>query len=184
MRIAYILFDSVTMLDFIGMYDPISRLKSMKFLPDLEWDICTFSGNIVDSFGLEIPATKSGNDLGSYDAIIVPGGFGTRTLMKDEDFINWLRTAAPVPWKVSVCSGSLLLGAAGFLEGRKATTNLLEAETLQQFCKEVSSERVVEDNGVVTGGAVAASLDVGLYMCNTWVGPDAEAVIRSRMNYH
>lgn len=183
MRIAYILFDGITMLDFVGVYDPVSRLKSMRFIPDLEWDVCSISGNISDSFGLGIIVPQRQCELAGYDAIIVPGGFGTRTMMKDEAFIHWLRQAEPVRWKVSVCSGGLILGAAGFLKGRKATTNMLDSESLRPYCAEVVNERVVEDNGVITGGAVSAALDVGLYLCNRWAGPEAEAVIKTRMNY-
>lgn len=105
MKIAYIIFDNITWLDFIGIYDPISRLKSMNYLPDLSWDICSYSdGNSTDSFGLEIVPAKIKNSLAGYDAIIVPGGFGTRELQFDTEFIQWIKTAASVPYKISICT--------------------------------------------------------------------------------
>src|SRR5262245_30330474 len=116
MNLAYIIFDGVTWLDFIGIYDPISRLKSMKYMPDLSWDVCAFNGQEKDNFGLEILPTKVGKSLADYDAVIIPGGHGTRTLQFDHEFLSWIKTAEPVKYKMSVCTGSLILGAAGFLK--------------------------------------------------------------------
>jgi transcriptional regulator GlxA family with amidase domain len=183
MKIAYILFNGITWLDFIGVYDPVSRLKSMNYLPNLDWDLCSFSEIVTDQFGFAIKPMKIRNTLSAYDAIIVPGGKGTRELQFDPDFIAWLRTASDVPLKISVCTGSLLLGATGFLKEKKATTNFLEYEALRPYCKEVSEERIVEDGGIITAGAVSASLDLGLYLCNKWAGPEAEKEIRKRMDY-
>jgi putative intracellular protease/amidase len=185
MKIAYIIFDGVTWLDFIGVYDAVSRLKSMGYIKDLSWDICSLNTNTAsDNFGLTIVADKLGQPLGSYDAIIVPGGHGTRTLISDENFISWIKTASDVEYKMSVCTGSLLLGAAGFLKNRKATTNFLEYDTLRPFCGEVLKERLVVDGNIITAGAVSSSLDLGLYLCERWAGAEARAVIQQRMDYH
>lgn len=185
MKIAYIIFDNITWLDFIGIYDPISRLKSMNYLPDLSWDICAYSdGNSTDSFGLEIVPAKIKNSLAGYDAIIVPGGFGTRELQFDSGFITWLKTAASVSYKISICTGSLLLGAAGFLTDKKATTNYQEYEALKPYCKEIIKERIVEDGDAITAGAVSASIDLGLYLCKKWAGQSAKEEIRKKMDYH
>ncbi|MFI5156960.1 MAG: hypothetical protein ACHQEM_12280, partial [Chitinophagales bacterium] len=78
MKLAYILFNGATWLDFIGVYDPISRLKLMNYLPDLTWDLCATTKTCTDDLGLSILPTKIKNDLSGYDAIIVPGGRGTR----------------------------------------------------------------------------------------------------------
>jgi transcriptional regulator GlxA family with amidase domain len=183
MRIAYILFDGITLLDFIGIYDPISRLKSMNFLPDLSWDVCAFSNTVKDSFGLEITPDKINNDLSVYNVLIVPGGFGVRSLLRDEEFLTWFRKAEAVELKVSICTGSLLLGAAGFLADKRATTNYQEYETLKPFCREVVRERIVDDQTVITSGAVSASIDLGLYLCDKWCGPQAKEEIRKKMDY-
>src|SRR5215218_11328556 len=131
MRLAYIIFDGITWLDFIGIYDPVSRLRSYNYLPDLDWDICAYSETAKDHFGLETKATKIRSSLADYDALFIPGGHGTRQLQFDTDFISWIQTAQNVPLKLSVCTGSLLLGAAGFLKGKKATTNYREYEALK-----------------------------------------------------
>ncbi len=182
-RIAYIIFDGITWLDFFGIYDPLSRLKSMNFLPDLSWDICAYTDTATDNFDLQVKPHKVQNSLADYDVIIVPGGFGTRALRYDQDFLNWIKTSDKVPLKASICTGSLLLGAAGFLKGKTATTNFNEYKTLKPYCQRVAMNRIVEDNGIITAGAVSASIDLGLYLCEKWAGKEAVTEIRTRMNY-
>lgn len=183
MKIAYILFDRITLLDFIGIYDPISRLKSMNYIPELHWDLCAFNNPIQDNFGLKVQVNQIQNDLSIYDMIIVPGGFGTRPLQQDENFLQWLKTAEKVKYKISICTGSLLLGAAGFLKNAKATTNFQEYESLQPYCKEVIKDRIVEDGAIITAGAVAASLDLGLFLCEKFVDKQARKAIQKNMDY-
>jgi transcriptional regulator GlxA family with amidase domain len=184
MKIAYIIFDGITWLDVIGVYDPISRLKSMQYLPDLSWDICSFTNIVTDNFGLEIKPNKIQNMLADYDTVIIPGGHGTRELQYNTDFLNWIKTSEKARYKISICTGSLILGAAGFLTGKKATTNFLEYAALQPYCKEVSKDRIVDDNDIITAGAVSASIDLGLYLCKKWAGQEAQNEIRKRMDYH
>lgn len=183
MHIAYIIFDGITWLDFIGIYDPLSRLRSMKFLPDLQWDICGYTDCSQDHFGLEIKPTHVRNSLHGYDAIIVPGGYGTRHLQRDMEFISWLQSASKVSYKISICTGSLLLGAAGFLKDRRATTNYNEYQALQPYCQEVLHDRLVEDGNIITAGAVTASIDLGLFLCEKWAGPESALEIRKKMDY-
>src|SRR3954470_14341790 len=133
MHLAYIIFDGITWLDFIGIYDPVSRLKSLNYLPDLAWDVCAYTETAKDHFGLEARPSKIRQPLAGYDAIIVPGGYGTRQLQSDIDFIAWVQTAQEVPLKISICTGSLILGAAGFLKGKKATTHYREYDALKPY---------------------------------------------------
>lgn len=184
MKIAYIVFDGITWLDLFGVYDAVTRLKSGKYIEDLSWDFCCFETPVKDVYGLEMIPWKKAGTLAEYDAIIVPGGHGTRQLIEDENFIAWMKTAGNVKYKISICTGSLILGAAGFLNSLRATTHYLEYETLKPLCKEVVRERIVEDGNVITAGAVAASLDLGLYLCEKWAGPEAAKEIQIKMNYH
>lgn len=184
MKLAYVIFDGITWLDFIGVYDPVSRLKSMKYINDLSWDICSFTNSAKDNFGLEIMPTKTGEILAAYDAVIIPGGHGTRHLQFDDKFLAWIKTAEHVKYKMSVCTGSLILGAAGFLKDKSATTHFTEYETLQSYCRQVLKQRIVEDGDVITAGAVSSSIDLGLFLCEKWAGKDAAEEIRKRMDYH
>jgi transcriptional regulator GlxA family with amidase domain len=184
MKIAFIIFDGITWLDLIGCYEPITKLKSNNFLPGISWDICGYTETAKDIFGLEIRANALKNSLAGYDAIIVPGGMGTRQLQYDTEFISWLQTAKDVPYKISICTGSLLLGAAGFLVEKRATTNFQEYEALASYCKQVVKERIVDDYNTITAGAVTASIDLGLYLCEKWAGKEAADVIRYKIAYN
>jgi cyclohexyl-isocyanide hydratase len=176
-KMAFILFDRMTMLDFVGFYDAIAKLRILKLMDNVTWDLCAMSGEITDELGMTSKAGLVAPDLSSYDLLFVPGGMGTRELRLDGEFVGWLQTAKDVPWKVSVCTGALLLGAAGFLEGKKATTNPNCYDLLAPYCAEVVKRRIVADGTIVTGGGVSASIDLGLYMLERLAG--AEAIPRA-----
>lgn len=184
MKIAFILFNDITWLDLIGVYDPITRLKNKGYLPDLSWDFCALTNTVHDQNGLVVVPTVVNQPLDQYDVVIVPGGQGTRTLTTDHHFVQWLQTASAATYKISICTGSLLLGAAGFLKDKKATTNYKEYEQLRPYCREVLTDRIVEDGDVITAGAVTASIDLGLYLCRKWAGDEAAREIRKHMDYH
>lgn len=183
MTIAFVIYDNMTALDFIGVYDPVTRLKTMKFMPDLRWHICARSNEVSDSTGLRFTATSVAGSLQDYQMIIVPGGWGSRELVKDREFIAWLKTAAPSKLKVSVCTGALLLGAAGFLEGKTATTHPSAFRDLQRYCSSVTDQRIVDEGDVVTARGVTSSIDLGLYLCERLAGRDSKEQIRQQMDY-
>ncbi len=183
MKVAFVIFDGLTALDFVGFHDPITRLKTMDYMPDLEWKVCARTESVRDGAGLEIRADEVGEPLGGYDLVFIPGGYGTRRLKDDEEFIGWIRTAAACRWKVSVCTGSLILGAAGFLQGKSATTHPAAHDLLESITKSAVRERIVEDGEVITGGGVATSIDLGLYLCEKFAGAEARSAIQAQMDY-
>jgi transcriptional regulator GlxA family with amidase domain len=183
MKVAFIIFDQMTALDLIGAYDPLTRLKSMNILPEFEWDICSFTEEVTDDKGLHFFPDKVGAPLGEYDLIFVPGGFGTRALQFDDGFMAWLKTATPVKLKVSVCTGALLLGSAGFLAGRRATTHQSAFGELEPYCETVVDQRVVEDGDIVTGRGVSSSIDLGLFLVERLAGVAARIRISKQMDY-
>ncbi|MEO0528249.1 MAG: DJ-1/PfpI family protein [Bacteroidota bacterium] len=184
MKIAYILFDEITLLDFIGFYDPIKNIKTKGFMENLNWDLCATKKSIKDSFGLEIIVDKIKPDLSDYDMIVVPGGYGTRELQYNAEFIDWIKSAENVDYKISICTGSLLIGAAGFLKNKTATTNFNEYKSLEKYCERVVQSRIVDDNNTITAGAVASSLDLGLYVSEKLVGKEKTEEIQLGMDYH
>ncbi|MFQ5896339.1 MAG: DJ-1/PfpI family protein [Nitrospinota bacterium] len=183
MKIAFIIFDGMTSLDFVGFYDPITRLKTMGFLPDLEWEVCGRTAEVRDTSGLLLKPDRVSGSLRGFDMTFLPGGSGTRTLKDDAPFIEWIRTARPCRYKVSVCSGALLLGAAGFLEGKTATTHPGAYDLLQTYTPKVSRERIVDEGEVITGGGVSSSIDLGLYLCEKFAGAEARKKIQKQMDY-
>jgi transcriptional regulator GlxA family with amidase domain len=183
MKAAFVVFERLTALDFIGFYDPVTRLKSMKIIEDLEWHICSAARSVADDKGLRIEADAIDKPLDGYDMLFVPGGFGTRSLQHDSGFIDWLKTARSVPLKVSVCTGALLAGAAGFLRGRRATTHPSAYKELEPYCGAVVRERVVDEGDVITAGGVASSIDLGLHLVQRLAGMDARDRIAAQMDY-
>lgn len=183
MNTAFVIFDKMTALDMVGVYDPLTRLNSMNLMPDFNWDICALTDVVHDDRGLGMAATVIADTLADYDLLVVPGGFGTRPLQYDKKFIRWLKTAEPVPLKASVCTGSLLLGAAGFLNGKRATTHPAAIEELRSYCDNILARRVVDEGSVVTAGGVTAAIDLGLYLVERIAGQAARARIAQQMDY-
>ena len=183
MKTAFIIFDQMTALDLIGVYDPLTRLKSMNFVPGFDWQFCAFTDEVSDDKGLRFTPDTVAESLGEYDILVVPGGFGTRPLQHDKAFTEWLRSAGPVKLKTSVCTGALLLGSAGFLTGKRATTHPNAFEELKPYCASVVNQRVVDEGGVVTARGVTSSIDLGLYLVERLAGRKARASIAKQMDY-
>ncbi len=183
MKTAFILFDQMTALDFVGVYDPLTRLRSMQVMPTFAWTLCAFTEEIADDKGLRFSPDAVAEPLDGYDLIVVPGGFGTHPLQHDDAFLDWLRTAEVVPLKASVCTGALLLGAAGFLKGKRATTHPTNFDELAPYCAEVVDERVVDEGDIVTARGVTSAIDLGLYLVERLVGAGARARIAKQMDY-
>jgi cyclohexyl-isocyanide hydratase len=183
MKAAFVIFDRLTALDLIGLYDPITRLHSMGFRPDFGWEFCALEKSVRDARGLEILATCVGDSLEGFDVLLVPGGFGTADLVKDSAFLDWLRTGDRVPLKASVCTGALLLGAAGWLRDRAATTHPNSYRELAAYCREVKQERVVDAGDVITGRGVTAAIDVGLQVVERIAGAEVRQAIARQMDY-
>ena len=183
MQAAFVIFNRMTALDFVGIYDPVTRLKSMHLLPEFEWRICGYTDPVVDDRGLQFVPDQIQGSLALFDMVIVPGGFGTRELAQDSVFLEWLRTAQPCPLKLSVCTGALLLGAAGFLRGKRATTHASALEQLAPFCQSVVTERIVDEGEVITSGGVTAGIDLGLYLVERLAGSEARVRVSRQMDY-
>jgi cyclohexyl-isocyanide hydratase len=183
MKTAFIIFDQMTALDLIGVYDPLTRLKSMNFIPEFNWEICAVKSKVSDDKGLRFMPDKVAEPLSDYDMLVVPGGFGTRSLQHDKSFVDWLRSADPVKLKTSVCTGALLLGSAGFLKGKQATTHPNAFDELKPYCAAVVNQRVVDEGGVVTARGVTSSIDLGLHLVERLAGREARAAIAKQMDY-
>jgi transcriptional regulator GlxA family with amidase domain len=183
LRAAFVVFDRMTALDFVGVYDPLTRLRSMGLVPRFDWRVCTWQVPVADDRGLRFAPDSVGEPLDGFDLLVVPGGFGTRALARDADFLRWLGTAADVPLKASVCTGSLLLGAAGFLRGKPATTHPKAYPELAEFCASVVERRIVDAGDVVTAAGVTAAIDLGLFLVGRLAGAGARERVARQMDY-
>ncbi|MDQ0657690.1 DJ-1/PfpI family protein [Paenibacillus sp. W2I17] len=183
MKIAFVLFDGLTFLDFAGFYDVINRLNFFEPTQGTTWETCAMTEQVTDESGLTLKVDRVKPDLSEYDLVFIPGGMGTRKLRYDEAFVGWLKQAESVPLKVSVCTGSLLLGAAGFLSGKKATTHPRAYKLLEPYVTEVIQKRIVKDGNVITAGGVATSIDLGIYVVGLLAGQEAAANVKLQIDY-
>lgn len=183
MKIAFVLFDGLTFLDFAGFYDVINRLNFFEATKGTTWETCAMTDQVTDESGLTLKVDRVKPNLSEYDLVFIPGGMGTRKLRYDEAFVGWLKQAESVPLKVSVCTGSLLLGAAGFLSGKKATTHPRAYNLLEPYVTEVIQKRIVKDGNVITAGGVATSIDLGIYVVGLLAGQEAAANVKLQIDY-
>lgn len=183
MRTAFVIFEGMTALDFVGVYDPLGRLRTMGFVPDFEWTVFALTDVVCDDRGLRFLPDRVGGSLDGFDLLVVPGGYVVRELQRDARFIEWLQTASAVPLKVSVCTGSLLLGAAGFLAGKPATTHWSSLDDLRRYTADVRTERVIDVGDIITAGGVTAGIDLGLHLVERLSGTLARQRIARQMDY-
>jgi len=180
MRIALLIFDGLTALDAIGPYEVLSRL------PGAELDFVAPEAGVkrTDTGRLGLEASKSIGEVPDPDVVLVPGGEGNRPLMSDERVLDWLRAAhETTTWTTSVCTGSLVLGAAGILEGKRATSHWVYRDALREFGAEPVAERFVEDGKVITAAGVAAGIDMALHLATRIAGPEVAQAIQLGIEY-
>ena len=183
-RAAFLAFPGMTALDLVGAYDALRRIAPMQIDPEVTCRVIGTKQTIVDETGLAIVPDGVFEDLKQFDLLYVPGGLGTRTLMHDGRFLDYLRAWPSSRPLASVCTGALLLGAAGHLKGKRATTHHLAHELLAPHCKEVVTDRrIVADGNIVTAAGVTSALDLGLYLVDWLWGAEARERIATVMEY-
>jgi transcriptional regulator GlxA family with amidase domain len=180
MRIAILIFDRLTALDAIGPYEVLSRL------PGAELDFVAAKPGIkrtdTDRLGLE--ADRSIAEVPAPDVILVPGGQGNRSLLQDEPVLSWLRSAHQgTRYTTSVCTGALVLGAAGILDGHRATTHWAYLDRLGSFGAKPTPRRVVEDGKVITAAGVSSGIDMALQLAAKLAGEEIAKAIQLGIEY-
>lgn len=171
-QIAIVVYPGFTALDFIGPYEVLRNL------PDAEVRFVWHEPGpvIADSGVLVIGATHSFDETPSPDVILVPGGMSTFEHAQDQKILDWVRRAHQTSvWTTSVCSGSLILAAAGVLSGRRATSHWLVVPMLRTFgVTPVGDARIVHEGRIVTAAGVSAGIDLGLWLAGQ-LGGEAQA---------
>jgi cyclohexyl-isocyanide hydratase len=172
LKIVFVLYPGVTHLDFTGPHQVLSRA------PNSEVVVASLGGQDIEAEGLTFTKLADLAKVDRCDVICVPGGFGTTAAMLDEAFMAQVRRlGAGAKYVTSVCTGSLILGAAGFLKGKRAACHWAWRSMLEPFGATVGEERVVRDGNTITGGGVTAGIDFGFVMLEELAGRDyAEAV--------
>lgn len=182
MQIAAVLFPRVTALDIVGPYEVLQRLPdtTVVFVGHEPGTIRTDNGFL----GLSVDATFE--DVARPDVVVMPGGVGTKALMDDERLLGWLRAVHPTTrFTTSVCTGSLVLGAAGLLTGLTATTHWGQMNELTPFGAIPTQQRVVEhlDHKLITAAGVSAGIDMALRLSELLVDDVAAKAMQLMIEY-
>jgi transcriptional regulator GlxA family with amidase domain len=179
-QIAIPLFDRFTALDAVGPYEVLSRL------PGAEVAFVAAERGVVrtDTRALGVEADRTFGELPSPDVVLVPGGIGTRTALADERLLSWVRSAHESSrYTTSVCTGSLVLAAAGILDGLEATTHWLAMDLLGELGASPVKERWVEQGKVFTAAGVSAGIDMALALADRIAGPEVAQAIQLGIEY-
>ncbi len=179
MNIVFPLFDNVTQLDFAGPVQFLSRL------PGASIHVATKDGDAISTdCGFGIVPTIGFADCPQADILCVPGGHGVRQAIADPDIVDFVREqAAGAEWVTSVCTGSFVLGAAGLLKGKRATTHWAYTQLLPLFGAVREEARVVRDGNLVTAGGVTSGIDFALELIALAQGEDVARTIQLALEY-
>lgn len=181
-NVGILIFDNVEVLDFAGPFEVFSRTRTVPgpesrrsedSAPFHVFTVAKSKAPITATGGLVVVPHHGFADAPRIDLLVVPGGFGTRPLLHDEETLDWIRrTAAAAQQTTSVCTGSLLLGKAGLLEGRRATTHWAALDLLESLGTGATVERElrVVDDGVITSAGVASGIDMAFYVVERLCG--------------
>jgi putative intracellular protease/amidase len=180
MNIAIVLYDRFTALDAVGPYEVLSRLPGARvsFVAEQAGPVCTDNGMLT------LLAESSLQEAGRPDMVLVPGGPGEVVQRAGGAVLEWLREVHETStWTTSVCTGSLILAAAGLLEGQRATTHWLAMEELARLGAEPVNERVVFAGKIVTAAGVSAGIDMALSFAARVAGDTAAQAIQLGIEY-
>jgi transcriptional regulator GlxA family with amidase domain len=180
MDVAILLYDRLTALDAIGPYEVLSRL------PGVELSFVAAGREPVrtDNGLLGLLPGKTLDEVSEPDIVVVPGGPGEVAARAGGPLLQWLRDAHRTStWTTSVCTGSLVLAAAGLLEGKRATSHWLALEKLRELGAEPTLERVVRDGKIVTAAGVSAGIDMGLALAEHLAGREVAEAIQLSIEY-
>jgi transcriptional regulator GlxA family with amidase domain len=180
MQIAILLYEKLTALDAIGPYEVLRSVPG--------WEVRfvgATAGNVrTDSGALGLSADHALDQVSDPDIVLVPGGEGSEQAMADEEILAWLREVdAGTKWTTSVCTGSLVLGGAGLLEGKRATTHWLYLNRLRELGADPVVGRFVEDGKTITAAGVSAGIDMALHLVGREAGPEVAQAIQLGIEY-
>jgi cyclohexyl-isocyanide hydratase len=177
--VVFALFDRVTQLDFTGPYEVFWRLPGAQCVM-----ASVKGGEIRADGGLVVGGVQRLADVAHADLVCVPGGFGVIEAMGDEAFVHEVkRLAAGARYITSVCSGSLVLGAAGLLKGKRAACHWAWRDLLVPLGATVDEDRVVRDGQLITGGGVTAGIDMALAVMADIAGPEQAQAVQLGIEY-
>lgn len=182
MRIGIFVFDGVEELDAVGAYAVLASAKHLHPPLDLTVRFRALQEQVTGDLGIKFLAHEVQRDLGGLDLFIIPGGSGRKEVVQDSEWLKSLLDFGTEKPVASVCTGALILMAAGLLAGRKATTHRSAMDELRGTAQ-VVDQRIVEDGLVTTAGGVTASIDLGLQLLRKNFGPELADEVAEHLEY-
>ena len=181
MNIAILIYDGFTALDAVGPYEVLSCLPGAK----VHFVSTELGPKRAHTNFLSVMADYTLNDISDPEIIVVSGGTkGTMVAAEDPRILSWLREAHETSkWTTSVCTGSLILGAAGILKGLQATTHWYARDLLEKFGAQYLSERVVRQGKIITAAGVSSGIDMALHLAKEISGPEMAKTIQLMIEY-
>jgi cyclohexyl-isocyanide hydratase len=181
-RIGIFVFDGVEELDAVGVYAVLGVAKQLHPPLDLTVRFRALKEQVTGNLGMKFLAHEVRRDLGGLDLIIVPGGSGRKEVVQDSEWLKSLLDFGTEKPVASVCTGALILMAAGLLAGRKATTHRSAMDELRAAAQ-VVDQRIVEDGLVTTAGGITASIDLGLHLLRKHFAPELATEVADYLEY-
>jgi transcriptional regulator GlxA family with amidase domain len=179
MDVAIGLYENFTALDCVGPYDVLSRLPGAR----VRW-VAAERGPVRADAGLVVHAQETFADVSAPDVLLLPGGMAFPNAESDPELIAWVRTAHErTAWTTSVCTGSLILGHAGVLDGLRATSHWAALPLLANLGATPVEERVVLEGKVATAAGVSAGIDLALVLCERIAGREVAEAIQLGIEY-
>jgi putative intracellular protease/amidase/uncharacterized protein (DUF952 family) len=181
-RFAFVAFSGMTLLDLVGVLDPVSRIASMGFDPTATCTvIAADTPEVWTHHEARLAVATVRPPLDAFDVVVVAGGHGTRALEHDPEVVAWLTAYPSNRVLASVCTGSLLLGAAGRLRGVPATSHRSALPRLAELGAVITEGRVVDAWPIVTAGGVTCGLDLGMHLVRRLAGDEVAGAIATQM---
>ena len=178
-EIVFLFYHGMTALDAIGPHEILSRLPNAKVAR-----VAIHAGPIQTDSGVILMADHSISDISNADLLVVPGAGNANTLRSEPKILEWIRAIhAKTTWTASICTGSLILGAAGVLNGLRATTHWAAFDRLKRWEAIPTRARVVEDGKVITAAGVSAGIDMALILTAKIAGPQFAQAIQLGIEY-
>lgn len=179
MKIAILLYEKLAALDAVGPYEVL------RCVPGWEVEfVGTSKGEVRAEGGLGLSVDLTLEEMTDPDVVLVPGGEGCEAVAANEFVLSWLRGVDErTKWTISVCTGSQILGAAGLLRGKRATSNWLYLDQLPGFGAKPVGGRFVEDGKTITAAGVTAGIDMALHLVSLEAGPEVAQAVQLGIEY-
>lgn len=187
-NLAVLLFDDVEVLDFCGPFEVFSVASNQSERPSFNvFTVAEKTDAIIARNGLSVNPDHPLDDCQNPDILLVPGGMGTRKQISNEPLIDWIRqTASKAELVLSVCTGALLLGKAGLLDGLEATTHHVGFDLLREIAPSVTvheDRRFVDNGKIITSAGIAAGIDMSLHVVGRLLGQTVATATSRHMEY-